>query len=169
MAALSLSVSSFYPSARPWGSSLQTGLRRMATAIAAVVGISAMAATHGSAGGLPGFTNGTYLYGESPVANTLGSVYLVFQVAEDQLIGALYQPSSSFDCVYGTVTSEALNLRVVDAYDQTESAYAVALTPATTAVASTSGVASMAHIEGMHALGELSTLDQQLLTTCANR
>ncbi|NJL49519.1 MAG: hypothetical protein HC929_21355, partial [Leptolyngbyaceae cyanobacterium SM2_5_2] len=76
-------------------------------------------ATQGAVGGHPGLVDGTYLYGESPVANTTGAIYLVFQVTDNSLTGALYQPSSSFDCIYGTVTPDTLHLTVIDAYDKT--------------------------------------------------
>ncbi len=168
MAALSLSASAVHESTSGWQHQLQTGLARLATAVAAVIGISAMAA-QGAVGGHPGLGDGTYLYGESPVANATGAVYLVFQVTDSTLTGAVYQPSSSFDCVYGTVTPDALHLTVIDAYDKTESAYSVALAPAATTIASVGGVASAAQIEGMHPISLLSSLDQQLLATCANR
>jgi len=168
MAALPLSASATHKSTPDWTHHLQTGLARLATAVAAVIGVSAMA-TQGAVGGHPGLINGTYLYGESPVANTAGAVYLVFRVANGTLTGAVYQPSSSFDCVYGTVTPEALDLTIVDAYDQTESDYSIALAPANAAVASAAGVTSVAQVEGMYAIRELSNLDQQLLATCANR
>jgi hypothetical protein len=125
-------------------------------------------ASQGAAGSPPVLPNGTYLYGESAIANTIGAVYFVFEAKDGQLTGALYQPSSSFDCVRGTVGSSALNLVVTDAYDQSEAAYSVALVADTT-VASTTGVAPAAQLDGMHAIATLSELDHQILATCAGR
>ncbi|HSM80078.1 MAG TPA: hypothetical protein VLS96_00250 [Nodosilinea sp.] len=146
--------------------SLQTNLRRLATAAAAVVGLSAMAS--GASGSTASLPNGTYLYGESPVANAIGAVYFVFEAKDGQLSGAVYQPSSSFDCVRGTVGSSSLDLVVTDAYDQSESLYSVAVV-ANATVASTSGGAGVAQLEGLHAISTLSTLDHQLLSVCASR
>ncbi|MBD2114797.1 MULTISPECIES: hypothetical protein [Cyanophyceae] len=148
------------------GDRVQTSLRRLATAAAAVVGLSAMAG--GASGSTPAIPNGTYLYGESPVADTVGAIYFVFEAQEGRLNGAIYQPSSSFDCVRGTVGNAALDLVITNAYDQSESSYSVAMV-ADTAVASSSGGAGVTELEGLHAIATLSELDQQLLATCANR
>lgn len=159
------------PSAQPQVSapclqSLQAGLMRTATALGAVIGLSAMAA-QGATSGQGGLPNGTYLYGESPVAHAIGSLYFVFQVAEGDLTGAIYQPSSSFDCVHGTVNSAALDLVIVDAYDQAERPYSVALTSAEAVVANRGGGAPMAQLEGMYPIRNLSSLDVQLLEACS--
>lgn len=144
----------------------QTNLHRLATATAAVIGLSAMAS--GASGSTPGIPDGTYLYGESPVTNTVGAVYFVFEAQEGRLNGAIYQPSSSFDCVRGTVGNGALDLVVTDAYDQSESSYSVAMV-ADTSIASSSGGAGVTELEGMYAIAALSELDQQLLATCNQR
>ncbi|MGB3308686.1 MAG: hypothetical protein WBG32_09180 [Nodosilinea sp.] len=149
-----------------WGNHIPTSVRRLATAAAAVIGLSAMASS--AVGSTPGLPNGTYLYGESPVADTVGAVYVVFEAREGRLSGAIYQPSSSFDCVRGTVANGALDLVITDAYDQSESPYSVALVGNST-VAGTSGGGAPAQIEGMYAIATLSELDQQLLATCSSR
>ena len=150
----------------PIADRLQTNLRRLATAAAAVIGLSAMAAS--ASGSTPPLLNGTYLYGESPVAETVGAVYFVFEAKDGQVSGAIYQPSSSFDCVRGTVGNGALDLVITDAYDQTESPYSMALVGNST-VASTSGGGAPTQLEGMHAIATLSNLDQHLLATCSDR
>lgn len=149
-----------------WGDRLQTGLYRLATAAAAVIGLSAMATS--AAGSTPALANGTHLYGESPVAETLGAVYFVFEAKEGQITGAVYQPSSSFDCVRGTVGNGALDLVITDAYDQSESSYSVAMV-ADTPIASSAGAAGVTELEGMYAIAPLSELDQQLLAVCSRR
>ena len=141
----------------------QTSLHRFATAAAAVVALSAMASS--ASGSTPGIPNGTYLYGESPVADTVGAVYFVFEAQAGRLNGAIYQPSSSFDCVRGTVGNGALDLVITDAYNQSESSYSVAMVT-DTAIASSRGGAGVTELEGMYAIATLSELDQQLLATC---
>jgi hypothetical protein len=137
----------------------------MATAFAALVGIWAMASQEASSQ-VPGLTDGTYLYGESPVAETVGATYFVFEVSGTNLTGAVYQVSSSFDCVHGTVTPNALDLAIVDAYDQTEWPHSVALLPGETTVANLNGGVPLPNLDGMTPIATLSALDHQVLATC---
>lgn len=159
-------ISSPQPIVLPWGHRIQTNLLRLATATAAVIGLSAMASS--ASGITPGLPNGIYLYGESPVADTVGVVYFVFEAKQGRLSGAVYQPSSSFDCVRGTVGSGALDLVITDATDQSESPYSVALVGDST-VASATGGRAPSQLEGMHAIATLSELDQHLLAVCSDR
>lgn len=149
-----------------WGDRVQANLHRLATAAAAVIGLSAMASS--ASGSTPAIPNGTYLYGESPVADTVGAVYFVFEAQEGRLNGAIYQPSSSFDCVRGTVGNGALDLVITDAYDQSETNYSVAMVSDTN-IASSGGGAGLTELEGMYAIATLSELDQQLLAACSHR
>ena len=123
-------------------------------------------ATEGAAGNGLTFENGTYLYGESPQSDTVGAVYFVFQVEANRLSGAIYQPSSSFDCVHGRIGNENLHLTVVDAYEQTQTSYTVAFSPADTQVASTRTIAQPPALEGLHRIAPLSDLDHRLIETC---
>ncbi|QQE66794.1 hypothetical protein GFS31_34970 [Leptolyngbya sp. BL0902] len=163
MATLLLSATSDHGAAsRP---SMPLYLSRIATALAALVGIWAMASQEASSQ-VPGLADGTYLYGESPVAETVGATYFVFEVSGTQLTGAAYQVSSSFDCVYGTVTPSALDLTIVDAYDQTEWPHRVALLPGEATVAGMNGGAPLPTLEGMSPIAQLSPLDHDLLAAC---
>lgn len=146
-------------------SSLPTYLARIATALAALVGIWAMASQEASSHG-PALADGTYFYGESPVSDTLGATYFVFEVSGTRLTGAAYQLHSSFDCVHGTVTPNALDLTLVDAYDQTEYAHRVALLPGETTVASPNGGVPRPNLEGMAPLASPSPLAYDLLAAC---
>jgi hypothetical protein len=154
------------PVSAPRQRSLQPVLARLATAFCAVLGLSAMATQEAAGNGLL-LENGTYLYGESPVSDTVGAVYFVFQVEANQLVGAVYQPASSFDCVSGRVGADQLQLTIVDAYDQTERPYRVAFTQTETAIATSQGGAPMPQLAGLHPISTLSDLDYQLLATCS--
>lgn len=164
MVALPLPATADYGAAAP-RSSLPTYLSRIATALAALVGIWAMASQEASSQ-MPALVDGTYLYGESPVADTLGATYVVFEVSGTRLTGAAYQHHSSFDCVQGTVTPTALDLTLVDAYDQTAYAHRVALVPGEATVASPNGGVPQPHLEGMSPIATLSPLDYDLLAAC---
>lgn len=164
MAALAFSSASDYGAAAP-RPSLPLSLARMATALAALVGIWAMASQEASSQ-VPGLADGLYLYGESPVAETVGATYFVFEVSGTDLAGAIYQMQSSFDCVRGIVTPNALDLTIIDAYDQTEWPHSVALVPGETTVAGLNGGAPLPNLDGMVPIAQLSALDHDLLATC---
>lgn len=112
---------------------------------------------------LPG--NGVYLYGESPQANQVGHTYAVFEVTDSETVGAFYMPSSSFDCFYGEVEANAMDLVVVNSYDQAAHSYSMPL--GYTDIAGPSGEAIAVPV-GFHRISELSPQDHQMLTTCRN-
>ncbi|MBD1910692.1 MULTISPECIES: hypothetical protein [unclassified Leptolyngbya] len=109
--------------------------------------------------------DGVYLFGQSPEAFQNGSEYIVFEVNQDQVVGAFYLPNSSFDCFTGEVGTRQLSLNIVDSYDQTVHPYAVAMR-AEGSVASTSDEAAPMTLEGFHQIANLSDLDQHILDTC---
>lgn len=114
----------------------------------------------------PALTDGVYLYGQSAEPSKIGSEYLVFEINQGQIVGGFYMPRSSFDCFYGNVEADKLALTVVDSYDRTAHAYAVALQPEG-AVASVDGQTAVPMgLEGYHQLAQLSDTDQQILATC---
>ncbi|MBF2084983.1 hypothetical protein [Thermoleptolyngbya sp. C42_A2020_037] len=112
------------------------------------------------------FPNGVYLYGQSQQPDQIGSAYMVFEVTENQVVGAFYMPHSSFDCFYGEVQAQELALNVIDSYEQTVHPYSVAL-QTNASVAATGGEAiAPLNLEGFHQLSALSENDQRILNTC---
>lgn len=113
----------------------------------------------------PALEEGTYLFGQSPEANQLGSAYAVFSVQNNsQIVGAFYQPHSSFDCFSGEVLPNQLAVNVVDSYEQTVYPYSVALRVEEALVA---GSGAGAHtLEGFHRISEVSQNDYDMLAVC---
>lgn len=109
--------------------------------------------------------DGTYLYGQSPEPDQIGSEYLVFEVNQGQVVGGFYMPRSSFDCFHGSLESNQMALTVVDSYEQTPHAYSVALRPNGTNASAGSSTVPMG-LEGYHRLDEISNTDQEILATC---
>lgn len=109
--------------------------------------------------------DGTYVFGESPEVGQFGVTYMVFRVQSQQIIGAFYQPSSSFDCFHGEIAGNELALTVVDSYSQTPHPYALALDTSSQA-ASQDGTAGAFVPRGFHPIAELSDVDQNILATC---
>lgn len=108
--------------------------------------------------------DGSYLFGQSPNANELGSTYAILSVQNNQVIGAFYQPHSSFDCFSGHIYPNLLDISVVNSYEQTAYPYEIAVTVDSTLIAG--GGAGAYTLEGFHRLESLSEQDQNILTTC---
>lgn len=111
------------------------------------------------------FPNGLFLYGQSLQPNEIGQEYLVFEVQQNQVKGAVYLPYSEFSCFEGTVTSQGMNLSITDPYSET--AYPVTISLQQEAIAASVAVPStMVGLEGYHQLNGISDRDQQILNTC---
>lgn len=72
---------------------------------------SRKAATDATRGNLPQ-QDGVYLYGRSPQPNQLGEEYIIFQVRQNQVVGAFYMPQSEFSCFHGQYQTGQLALVV---------------------------------------------------------
>jgi hypothetical protein len=109
--------------------------------------------------------NGTYLYGQSAKAGQIGATYLVFEVTQNNVVGAFYMPHSSFDCFNGTLQNNQMALTVRNSYENTQYPYAVALQKQSVS-ASTATAPTPVGLQGFHPIKRLSANDQRLLSTC---
>ena len=109
--------------------------------------------------------NGVYLYGQSPEPEQIGSAYAVMEIVENRAVGAFYMPQSSFDCFYGAVETDNLNLNVISSYDQETHEYSVAFLEGT-AIAATDATAAPVQLEGYHAIDTVSRNDHRILGVC---
>ncbi len=114
----------------------------------------------------------TYLYGQQPIPDQPGTVYFVFESQGTAIVGALYMPSSSFDCVEGRITQQQIALRGTDSYSQERFSHAIPLSDSNLVeVASQSGIAIASpesaplDIEGFHSL-TVRDSDRALLAIC---
>lgn len=110
--------------------------------------------------------DGVYLYGQSSEPEEMGSEYLVFEVNQGEVVGGFYMPRSSFDCFYGSVQAEQLDLTVINSYEQTSHPYSVALQSQGSVASAGSGASAPIGLEGYHRLDNLSDTDRQILATC---
>lgn len=110
-------------------------------------------------------SDGTYLYGKSPTAGTIGSEYLVFQVRNGNVAGAFYMPSSEFACFTGKSDSRNLNLSVVAPYENETYSQQIAL-EAQSPIANSAGMTVAMGLEGYHRLDTPSENDLRILNTC---
>ena len=110
--------------------------------------------------------DGTYLYGQSPIAGTIGSMYMVFDVNGEDVVGAFYMPNSSFDCFRGSFHVNELMLTVRDSYQQDLFSYVVPLTTSNTLVSTgkVSGISQQP--QGLYSIPDVSETDENILATC---
>lgn len=108
--------------------------------------------------------NGTYLFGQAETLDQIGAGYAVFSVKDNQVVGAVYQPRSSFDCFSGQISPSELSMNIVDSYSQTTYPYEIAVTLDNSLVA---GHAAGAYtLDGFYQFDELSSADREMLATC---
>jgi hypothetical protein len=113
--------------------------------------------------------DGTYLYGESAIANQVGKTYMVIDVRDRQVVGAFYNPSSSFDCFRGKVQAKQLALNVANSYDHTSYTYAVPLKTNTQVANRALSASSPVGLLGYHRIHEVSQEDHKVLAICQAR
>lgn len=111
-------------------------------------------------------TEGTYLYGETQEPNQVGATYMVMEVNNNQVVGALYMPYSSFDCFQGEFQGNQLNMKIVNSYDRTTSDYAFAVQNDNYIASIDDPVSTPARLNGMYNLSQVSDNDQRILDTC---
>jgi hypothetical protein len=121
--------------------------------------------------------DGTYLYGQSSEPQQIGKEYLVFQVSQGKVRGAMYLPSSEYSCFYGTLESKEMNLTVVNSYDQTGFSQAIARSQPSQ-IAAAGGQINLQNsydsityphtvkLEGYQPVSQISDNDKQLLNSC---
>jgi hypothetical protein len=110
--------------------------------------------------------DGVYLYGESPKPNEIGKGYFVFESRQGKVVGALYMPSSSFDCAQGSFQGNQLALTVRNSYDRTTNPYAIAVERSSTIAAGANTVMAPVGLQGFHKIDQLSEMDQKILKVC---
>lgn len=136
--------------------------------IAILAGVSLLSAT-----GMPTFASespladGVYLYGQAPQPEVINSEYLVFEVENGEAQGAIYYPRSEFNCFTANINYEAMNLAIVDPFDNAVYPYEIAMN-AQGDVAGRDRAPVVAGLEGYHALETVSDRDRELLQTCQN-
>lgn len=110
--------------------------------------------------------DGVYLYGETQTPDQIGASYMVMEVNDNQVVGALYIPHSSFDCFQGEFQGNQLDMTVVNSYDRTTQGYSFAVQNNSYIASIDDPVSTPARLNGMYNLSEVSSNDQRILETC---
>ena len=115
------------------------------------------------------FAAGTYLYGQSNLPEQIGKAYLVFKVEQNKVFGALYYPQSEFYCFCGKLTSQQMNINVIDIdpYQRTTAhPYSINLESSfPLATTGNGGVRELA-LKGYQQIEDISDNDRRILNTC---
>lgn len=109
--------------------------------------------------------DGRYLYGEQSAVAQVRTTYMVFEVMEGQTVGAFYQPHSSFDCFYGEISMRALDLTVIDSYEESLYTYSLPIQPMLMA---SQGSRAEFTIANLVPVADPSDTDRQILSICRN-
>lgn len=108
-----------------------------------------------------------YLFGQSAQPDQVGQGYVVLERTGDRVYGALYYPSSSFDCFYGQVEGTELAMTIVNSYDQEAYPYSIAMVDGPVVASSNpSEVLAPFGLSGFHAIDTLSANDHRMLDMC---
>ncbi|WP_204106743.1 MULTISPECIES: hypothetical protein [Spirulina sp. CCY15215] len=108
--------------------------------------------------------DGFYLFGGSPQAEQYGITYIVFEVRQGKVNGALYEVDSEYHCFVGAVDNQNLNLSVED-FEGEVYPYAIALEDRGT-IATNDGIMRIVGLQGYHQLTKLGDIDSTLLQSC---
>lgn len=111
-------------------------------------------------------SDGTYLYGQVAKADQIGQTYLVLQVRDRIVKGAIYEPFSSFDCLQGKVQANRLALTITNSYEQTQSPYAITLQTNSQVATAANPPLEAVKLAGFHQIQTLSSNDRRLLSIC---
>ncbi|HZG40369.1 MAG TPA: hypothetical protein VEZ50_16950 [Nodosilinea sp.] len=108
-----------------------------------------------------------HLFGQVAQPDQIGQGYMVVERSGDRVYGALYFPSSSFDCFHGQVEGTELAMTIINSYDQETYPYSVALADGP-AVASSEAAGELAPfgLSGFFAIDTLSDNDHRMLDIC---
>jgi hypothetical protein len=115
--------------------------------------------------GIGNWQDGIYLYGQSPEAEQIGQAYMVFEVQDQQVMGAFYMPFSSFDCFSGVIEADRFALNIVNSYTDEAYDYTVAVV-GSDPIASANGAAESFSLEGFSRIATVSDNDRRILNTC---
>lgn len=112
--------------------------------------------------------DGVHFFGESSEREQLGSTYMIFEVEDSKVLGAVYAPHSAYSCFEGRFSNNQLALRVDDPYGDEVYLHEIALEQTAIIAASSelTSVEMQIGLEGMSPLHNIQAPEQALLASC---
>ena len=111
------------------------------------------------------FEDGIYFYGQVAQPDELGAGYMVFESENNQIVGAMFMPHSSFDCFVGQIGDRELSMQITNSYTQERYAYTIALVATDEPVAATDTAIPL-QLDGLIDLGNPRAAELSMLSTC---
>ena len=122
------------------------------------------------------FPDGIYLYGQSPQPEQIRQEYIVFQVQQGQIVGAVYLPHSEFNCFQGKLDATQLSMTMINAeelsnnkleVDQSRSLAAITAF-GSHLVSNDESINNLYQVslEVYHSISQVSKSDRRMITTC---
>ena len=109
--------------------------------------------------------DGIYFYGEASQPDEIGTGYLVFEAQDNQVVGAMFMPHSSFDCFVGQIGHHELSLLITNSYTQETYEYAIARVVDEPIAAANSTLVPL-QLNGLFDLGAARDSELSMLSTC---
>jgi hypothetical protein len=109
---------------------------------------------------------GRYLFGQVPQRDELGHGYIILESTGEQVFGALYYPSSSFDCFQGQIQAGQLAMTITNSYTQETYPYSIALVSDSTVASAATDTLHPLNLQGFHQIDAINDNDLRLLETC---
>lgn len=112
--------------------------------------------------------DGIHFFGEASEREKLGSTYMIFEVEDAKVLGAIYAPHSAYSCFEGRFSNNQLALRIDDPYGDDVYLHEIALEQ-TAVIAANSELRSVEMqlgLDGMNPLDDIQAQEQGLLASC---
>jgi len=113
--------------------------------------------------------DGVHFFGESSDREQLGNTYMIFEVEDSKVLGAIYAPHSTYSCFEGRFNNNQLALRIDDPYGDDVYLHEIALEQQATTIAASSELSSVdmqMGLEGMAAISEIQAQEKGFLASC---
>jgi hypothetical protein len=150
-----------------WATAVSLGIGAAVQAEPGVIGEGADLSLAQAPASFPADGPGQYLFGQTPEPDQVGQGYMVLDNTGDRVYGALYFPSSSFDCFHGQVQGNQLAMTIINSYTQEAYPYSVALVTDTAIASSDSGnTIDPLGLDGFYQLDGPSDNDLRILEMC---
>lgn len=112
---------------------------------------------------------GIHLYGQSSKPYEIGKEYVLLEVTDEQLIGVLYMPHSSFSCFQGKIKNNQLDMIVDHPYDDQLHDHTIALEETSPIASRDREVEAPFKLKGYVPVEEINANDQRMLSTCREK
>jgi len=113
--------------------------------------------------------DGIYLYGEVAKPYQIGKDYLILEVKDSQINGAIYRPGAEYYCLTGEIKGKELELSFVDPNNGQVFHQEIAITSIDGPVASKKLPPNRLTLDGFLPIEKISELDYEIIKSCSTQ